>query len=34
VCDLTIELFGEPSRELVDASASLDVTTYRFFMAP
>lgn len=33
VCDLTMEAYGEPSAELLEASAGLNVEVYRFFPA-
>lgn len=31
VADLSLEAYGDPSPELVEASAELDVTVYRYF---
>ena len=30
-CDLSIDVFGEPSQELIDATTALPTTIYSFF---
>lgn len=33
-CDISLELYGDPSPELMAASEGLSVEVYRFFLAP
>jgi hypothetical protein len=34
VCDIQLEVYGDPSPELVAASEGLSVEVFKFFMAP